>query len=106
MGRRWTAADLPEQRGRTVIVTGATSGLGRVTAQHLARAGARVVLAVRDLGRGDAVAREIGGEIEVRELDLTKLDSIRAFADRWTGELDILVNNAGVMATPLARTAE
>jgi NAD(P)-dependent dehydrogenase (short-subunit alcohol dehydrogenase family) len=104
--RRWTAADLPDLTGRTVIVTGATSGLGRGTAQRLAGAGARVVLAVRDLGRGRTVAEEMGGETEVRELDLADLDTVRAFASKWSGEIDVLVNNAGVMATPLARTAE
>jgi NAD(P)-dependent dehydrogenase (short-subunit alcohol dehydrogenase family) len=101
----WTAADLPDLTGRTVIVTGATSGLGRAAARELARAGARVVLAVRDLGRGQRVAEEIGGA-DVRELDLTRLDSVRAFASGWSGEIDVLVNNAGVMGTPLGRTAE
>jgi NAD(P)-dependent dehydrogenase (short-subunit alcohol dehydrogenase family) len=89
-----------------MIVTGATSGLGRGTARQLALVGARVVLAVRDLARGQAVAGEIGGETEVRELDLAELESVRAFASGWSGEIDVLVNNAGVMATPLTRTAE
>jgi NAD(P)-dependent dehydrogenase (short-subunit alcohol dehydrogenase family) len=106
MGHRWTAADLPDLTGRTVIVTGATSGLGKGTARELARAGASVVLAVRDLKRGRAAADEIGGDSEVRELDLTDLESVRAFASGWTGEIDVLVNNAGVMATPLTRTTQ
>jgi NAD(P)-dependent dehydrogenase (short-subunit alcohol dehydrogenase family) len=96
----------PDQQGRTVVVTGANSGLGLVTARVLAAAGARVVLAVRDPARGEAAARTIPGETEVRRLDLADLASVRAFADQWEGPLDVLVNNAGVMAVPLSRTAD
>jgi NAD(P)-dependent dehydrogenase (short-subunit alcohol dehydrogenase family) len=102
----WTAADLPDLHGRTVVVTGATSGIGRVTARELARAGARVTLAVRDTARGEAIASAMLGETEVRALDLADLASIRAFAAGWTGDLDVLVNNAGVMAVPEGRTAD
>ena len=103
---KWTAADLPGLSGRTVVVTGATSGLGRGTALALAAAGARVVLAVRDTDRGEKVAAETQGETEVRELDLTDLASVRSFAQGWGGPIDVLVNNAGVMATPLERTSD
>ena len=109
---RWTAADIPDQRGRTVIVTGASSGLGAVTARELARAGARVILAVRDAARGQAVAAAIAGlpglagATEVRRLDLADLASVRAFAAGVAGDVDVLVNNAGVMAVPYARTAD
>lgn len=108
MSAKWTAKDLPDQTGRTVVVTGATSGLGLVTARELARGGARVVLAVRDTARGEEVARGFGGgTTEVRELDLASLASVRAFADAWgDAPLDVLVNNAGVMATPEKRTAD
>jgi NAD(P)-dependent dehydrogenase (short-subunit alcohol dehydrogenase family) len=103
---KWTAADLPDLSGRTAIVTGATSGLGRGVARALAGSGARVVLAVRDTGRGEEVAATLDGTTEVRELDLADLDSVHAFAEGWDGPLDILINNAGVMATPERRTAD
>lgn len=103
---QWTAADLPSQAGRTVVVTGATSGLGAVTARELARAGAHVVLAVRDTARGERLAATLTGSVEVRPLDLADLSSVRAFAAGWDRPLDVLVNNAGVMAIPEARTAD
>jgi NAD(P)-dependent dehydrogenase (short-subunit alcohol dehydrogenase family) len=103
---RWTAADLPDLHGRTAIVTGASSGLGTITARELARAGAHVVLAVRDVVKGERVAATITGDTDVRALDLTDLASVRAFADGWTGEIDVLVNNAGIMAVPESRTAD
>jgi NAD(P)-dependent dehydrogenase (short-subunit alcohol dehydrogenase family) len=102
----WTAAELPDLSGRTVVVTGASSGIGIPTTRELARAGARVVLAVRNASKGEEVARTVEGRTEVRELELTSLASIREFADAWTGELDILVNNAGIMLVPEARTAD
>lgn len=102
----WTPAQLPDLAGRTAVVTGASSGLGAVTARELALAGARVVLAVRDPARGRAVADTIEGRTEVRALDLGDLASVRAFADAWSGTLDILVNNAGIMAVPQGRTAD
>jgi NAD(P)-dependent dehydrogenase (short-subunit alcohol dehydrogenase family) len=103
---KWTAADLPDLDGRTAVVTGASSGLGVVTARELARAGARVVLAVRDTAKGERVAATMPGDTEVRALDLSDLASIAAFADAWEGDLDILVNNAGVMAVPQQRTKD
>ena len=97
---------LSTMAGRTVIVTGASSGIGAATARALAGAGARVVLAVRDVEKGRRVARTITGVTEVRHLDLEDLSSIRAFAAGWTGDVDILINNAGIMQVPLARTAD
>jgi NAD(P)-dependent dehydrogenase (short-subunit alcohol dehydrogenase family) len=102
----WTAADLASQLGRTFIVTGGNSGIGLPTARALAEAGARVVLAVRDLARGEAAAESIPGDCEVRQLDLADLASVRAFASGWQGELSVLINNAGVMRTPERRTAD
>ena len=102
---QWTAADLPSFAGRTVIVTGANSGLGLVTARELARVGAKTTLAVRDTTKGDAAASEMTGDVEVRKLDLQDLDSVRAFADGIDG-VDVLVNNAGVMAVPYAQTVD
>jgi NAD(P)-dependent dehydrogenase (short-subunit alcohol dehydrogenase family) len=100
----WTAADLPDLSGKTVVVTGASSGIGIPTTRELARAGARVVLAVRNMAKGEEVSRTIKGRTEVRHLELTSLASIREFADAWTGDLDILVNNAGIMLVPEGRT--
>lgn len=100
----WTSADLPDLSGKSVVVTGASSGIGVPTATELAHAGARVVLAVRNVAKGEDVARSIGGHTEVRRLELSSLPSIREFADAWTGDLDILVNNAGIMMVPEGRT--
>ena len=106
MPDRWTAADLPDLHDRTVVVSGANSGIGLVTAREVARAGARVVLAVRDEGRGHAAAATIDGDSEVRRLDLADLASVRQFAETWTGDVHVLINNAGVMAVPRQRTAD
>ena len=92
--------------GRSVIVTGANSGIGRAAARALARAGARVLLAVRDTDKGNTAAATMPGETEVRRLDLASLASIREFVAAWEGDLDLLINNAGVMVPPLTRTAD
>jgi NAD(P)-dependent dehydrogenase (short-subunit alcohol dehydrogenase family) len=102
---RWTSADLPSQAGRIIVITGANSGIGLPTARALAEAGAHLVLAVRDVASGEAAADSIHGDCEVRQLDLADLSSVRAFADKWQGELSVLINNAGVMRTPKRRTA-
>ena len=78
---KWTPKDLISQAGRTFVVTGANSGIGLAAARELGRAGARVVLAVRDEGRGRDAAASIPGDTEVRKLDLADLASVRAFAD-------------------------
>jgi NAD(P)-dependent dehydrogenase (short-subunit alcohol dehydrogenase family) len=101
----WTAADLPSFAGRTVVVTGANSGLGLVTARELARVGARVVLAVRNTAKGDEAAAGMPGDVEVRRLDLQDLASIHEFAD-GLDVVDVLVNNAGIMAVPYAVTKD
>lgn len=99
--RGWTAADIPLQLDKHVVVTGANSGLGLQTSLALARHGATVTMAARDPKRGaDAVARvkELSGSdrVSLASLDLADLSSVRAFADAWTGPLDVLVNNAGI----------
>jgi len=104
--QRWTASALPDMTGRTVIVTGASSGLGAITASKLANAGARVVLAVRNETKGRQVADTITGRTEVRPLDLSSLASVRAFAASWIGPVDVLVNNAAIMQVPQGRTAD
>jgi NAD(P)-dependent dehydrogenase (short-subunit alcohol dehydrogenase family) len=101
----WTAADLPSFSGRTVIVTGANSGLGLVTARELARVGAKTILAVRNTAKGDEAAATMTGDVEVRKLDLQDLASVRAFADGVDG-VDVLINNAGIMAVPYAQTVD
>ncbi len=103
---KWTAADLQPQTGKTIVVTGANSGIGKVAAAELARAGAHVILACRDTAKGEAAAAEMTGETEVRALDLSDLDSVKAFAATVDGPLDTLINNAGVMAPPLKRTKQ
>lgn len=103
---KWTTADLPSMAGRTVVVTGASGGLGLITARELARVGARVVLAVRDRTRGERAAATLTGDVKVRELDVADLASVRDFAAAWSGPLDVLINNAGVMDVPAARTRD
>ena len=97
---------MPSLDGRTVVVTGANSGLGLIAARAFGRAGAHVVLAVRNTTKGGDAAATVPGSAEVRALDLSDLASVRAFADEWEGDLDILVNNAGVMAVPQQRTTD
>ncbi|BBY24857.1 oxidoreductase [Mycobacterium stomatepiae] len=100
----WTAADLPSFAGRTVIVTGANSGLGAITARELARVGANVILAVRTPSKGEAAAASMTGDVEVRRLDLQDLASVRQFAG-GIDQADVLINNAGIMAAPFGLTA-
>jgi NAD(P)-dependent dehydrogenase (short-subunit alcohol dehydrogenase family) len=121
---KWTETDVPVQRGRTAVITGANTGLGFETARVLAMRGARVVLACRDLGRAkEAAARILGGrpqpagaspgeppsDVQAVRLDLASLASVREAAEEIGaayGPIDLLVNNAGVMWTPLRRTAD
>jgi NAD(P)-dependent dehydrogenase (short-subunit alcohol dehydrogenase family) len=108
----WTADQIPDQHGRTAIVTGANSGIGLVTARELARAGARVIMACRNTGKGESAAatirREVpGAELEVAALDLASLASVQEFADGFSpANLDLLINNAGVMVPPQRTTAD
>jgi NAD(P)-dependent dehydrogenase (short-subunit alcohol dehydrogenase family) len=114
MADGWTADRMPDQSGRTAVVTGANSGLGLITARELARKGALVVLACRNLEKGRAALAQVsaaaaGPEPELEELDLASLDSVRGFAERFKerhGGLDLLINNAGVMAPPRRHTAD
>ncbi|MER7947257.1 oxidoreductase [Streptomyces sp. NPDC096079] len=110
--QRWTADRIPDQTGRVFVVTGANSGLGLATTRELARRGARVILAVRDEGKGRRAVEGLDVDarlLSVRRIDLADLDSVRAFADRVRAEhprLDVLVNNAGVMAPPRTLSAQ
>lgn len=103
---KWNVTDIPDQTGRTAVVTGANSGLGIATVEALAGSGAHVVLAVRDVKRGEAAAAGVRGSVEVRRLDLADLASVREFAAGWQGGLDLLINNAGVMNIPESTTKD
>lgn len=109
----FTTADVPDQRGRTILVTGANTGIGFEAAKALASKGARVLLGCRDADRGKAAMARIAAETPGAELDLILLDqadlsSVRSAAERIAEEprLDVLLNNAGVMIPPLSRTAQ
>ena len=102
----WKIDWLPDLRGRTAVVTGASSGLGLAAARALATSGAHVVLAVRDERKGAAVAATLPGSTEVRALDVADLGSVRRFAENWSGDLSMLINNAGIMAVPQGRTVD
>jgi NAD(P)-dependent dehydrogenase (short-subunit alcohol dehydrogenase family) len=116
MSAKWSTDQIPDQHGRTAIVTGANSGLGMVTARELARRGAHVVLACRNTDKGAQAVREIeaaspGAQLELAPLDLGDLASVEAFAKRFRegrdgAGLDLLINNAGVMAPPRRETAD
>jgi len=114
MAARWTAGDIPRQDGRVAVVTGANTGLGFETARELAAHGATVVMAVRNLEKGNAAADRItaavaGAALEVRHLDLTSLESVRETADGLRAahpRIDLLVNNAGVMYPPRELTSD
>jgi len=103
---KWTVADVPDQTGRTVMVTGGTSGIGKEAARVLAGRGAHVVLPSITRAEGEAAAADIGGSTEVHELDLASFDGIRAFADSYDGEIDVLLDNAGLMSKTLKCTRD
>ena len=110
----WTAEQIPDQSGRTAIVTGANSGLGLITARELARAGAEVIGTAREASKAESAHAEVRSavptaKLDMRLLDLASLDSVRAFVAEITdayGELDLLVNNAGVMMPPRSLTPD
>jgi NAD(P)-dependent dehydrogenase (short-subunit alcohol dehydrogenase family) len=99
----WTA--VPRQDGRRFVVTGASSGIGLETARRLAASGAEVVLAVRNIAKGEAVAAGMGPRVSVQRLDVADLSSVREFAG-CVGDVDVLINNAGVLGIPFALTVD
>lgn len=106
---RWTTADIPDQSGRTIIITGANSGLGFQATEALTSAGARVLMVCRDADRAETARSGLArpDRAEVVRMDLADLDSVRSAADGLAGRgADVLINNAGLMNIPLARTAQ
>lgn len=111
---QWDNSNIPNQEGKIVIITGATSGLGKQATKVLAEKGATVIMAVRNIEKGKKVVQEIkqahpAATIEVRKLDLGSLKSVRDFSDGFNtnyDRLDILINNAGVMACPFSKTED
>jgi NAD(P)-dependent dehydrogenase (short-subunit alcohol dehydrogenase family) len=102
----WTPSRLGNLTGKRVIVTGATNGVGLGTAHALAKAGAHVVLAVRNTDLGKQRAAEMDGLTSVVKLDLADLSSVRAFPDQVDGEIDILINNAGTLTARRTETVD
>ena len=111
---QWTANNIPDQSGKTALVTGANTGLGYASSVELARHGAQVVMAARNTEKGerakaDLLAAVPNADVDLMQLDLGNLASVRAFTDAFKAKydrLDILMNNAGVMAIPRRETAD
>jgi NAD(P)-dependent dehydrogenase (short-subunit alcohol dehydrogenase family) len=111
---KWSSQDIPSQQGKTILITGATSGLGKEATRVLASKGATVVMAVRNTQKAEAVAKQIhedfpGAEIDIRALDLVSLASVKSFAKGISStydKIDVLINNAGVMMCPYSKTED
>src|SRR6476646_10493630 len=101
----WNPKDIPNQSGRTFIVTGANGGLAVETTTALASKGGTVIMACRNVAKAQPIADRIDGDVRVEQLDLADLASVREFADK-TGEFDVLINNAGLMNIPFSRTKD
>ncbi len=113
MAKHWTVDDIPDQAGRKVIITGANSGLGLSASTALARHGAHVVMACRDLAKGERARQQVlaaapDARVDLAALDLADLSSVAAFAaaEDAAGPLDVLINNAGLMAPPRGETKD
>jgi NAD(P)-dependent dehydrogenase (short-subunit alcohol dehydrogenase family) len=104
----WTKENIPSQQGKTILITGASSGIGLEAAKVLSEKGAKIILPVRNLEKGKNAEQEIkqhfkSADIELMKMDISDLDSVRLFADEFKkkhGKLDLLLNNAGIMWTP------
>ncbi|MFH0758247.1 MAG: oxidoreductase [Bacteroidota bacterium] len=111
---KWTGENIPSQRGKTVVITGANSGLGFQTSLALARKGARVIMACRNMEKGELARQKILDDQpemipELWHLDLSSLSSVRSFAEKFLsaqGGPHLLINNAGQMAIPYMKTAD
>ena len=112
--QKWNTNLIPDQSGKTIIITGATSGLGKEATKVLASKNATVIMAVRNTKKAEAVSTEIrehypNAILEIRSLDLSSLDSIKSFADGILAsypKLDVLINNAGIMMLPQGKTVD
>ncbi len=112
--QKWDSHDVPDQRGRVAIITGSSSGIGYETARVLAAKNATVIIAVRNLEKGQSALEKIKDEhpeadARVMELDLANLDSVHRFAEEFRrnfSQLDLLINNAGVMMPPYSKTTD
>lgn len=111
---KWTTKDMPDMQGKTILITGANSGIGYEAASALAARGAQVVMACRSMDKAEAARQQIlaadpQARLELMALDLTSMQQVRAFAADFLArypQLHVLINNAGVMATPHGRTAD
>jgi NAD(P)-dependent dehydrogenase (short-subunit alcohol dehydrogenase family) len=112
--QNWNADNIPNQKGKTIVITGASSGLGKEATSVLAEKNGTIIMAVRNVKKGEAVASEIrkkfpAASIQVHQLDLGSLKSIKAFSENFSSsfdQLDILMNNAGVMMCPYSTTED
>jgi NAD(P)-dependent dehydrogenase (short-subunit alcohol dehydrogenase family) len=111
---KWDSSNIPDQTGRIIVVTGATSGIGEETARVMVKKNGTVILAVRNMDKGRAVVEEMLNEypkadVSIRKLDLSNLESVRTFAKSMIMDydrLDVLINNAGVMMCPYSKTKD
>lgn len=110
----WNNNNIPNQAGKTILITGASSGLGKEATRILAEKDARIIMAVRNTQKAEKVADEIrkatpSAKIEIKQLDLTSLSSIKSFSEEMlanTEKLDVLINNAGIMMCPYSKTED
>ena len=111
---KWDSNDIPDQKGRVAIVTGSSSGIGFETARVLANKNATVILAMRNLEKGNTAVNQItsayqNADARVMQLDLANLESVRHFANEFKSkfdQLDLLINNGGVMVPPYSKTKD
>ena len=107
----WKSENIPDLTGRIAVITGATSGLGLSSAKALAAKGAHVIMTARNPAKGEAVVEQVRSmvpeaSVEVRPLDTSSLESVKAFAATVSSPVDLLLNNAGIMAIPFSQSVD